>query len=142
MLYTGLKSTPSYPPFYGAADPYHEGPGSPASGRENLRYDMPRGPQGSVATLGGLGAVVAPGTSPFVYALASLVGAGVGGALVGYVASEKRGGAIRGAAFAAGLAALSDAYLFFTTDRAGTGLVVGAVGAGGIGWALRDMRRR
>jgi hypothetical protein len=140
--YTGMRSEPRYPPFYGAGDPYAEGPGSPTQGRSNLRHDMPRGSQGSIATapdirVRGLGATPLEGTlAPVAYTLASLAGAAVGGALIGYIASEKREGAVRGAVFASGLAAVSDAMLFFTTQRMASGMALGALGIGGVGWAI------
>jgi hypothetical protein len=138
-----LRPEPDYPPFYGAADPYREGPGSPTIGRENLVGDYMRGKQGAIATQG-LGAT-APleGTlAPLAYTLASLVGAAVGGALIGYIASEKRQGAVRGAVFASGLAAVSDAMLLFSTQRLASGMALGALGLGGVGWSVYQVMGR
>ena len=135
-FYSGLRSEPAYPPFYGAADPYREGPGSPTIGRENLVGDYMRGKQGAIATAG-LGEAPLEGTlQPIAYTVASLVGAAVGGALIGYIASEKKEGAVRGAVFASGLSALSSAMLFISTQRLASGMTLGALGIGGVGWSV------
>lgn len=138
MFYSGMRQRPDYPPFYGAADPYREGPGSPVIGREDLRGDMPRGNEDYIMTAPrGLGATPLEGSlGPVAYTMASLAGAAVGGALIGYIASEKREGAVRGAVFASGLAAVSDAMLFLTTQRLASGMALGALGLGGVGWAI------
>jgi hypothetical protein len=139
-FYTGLRPEPDYPPFYGAPDPYREGPGSPTIGRENLVGDYMRGPKGAIATQGlGASDASAPlegSLAPIAYTLASLAGAAVGGALIGYIASEKREGAVRGAAFATGLSALSSAMLFISTQRLASGMTLGALGIGGVGWSV------
>jgi hypothetical protein len=142
VFYSGMHQEPDYPPFYGAADPYREGPGSPVIGRENLRDDMARGPQGFIMTRGLGAAPLEGGLAPVAYTLASLVGAAVGGALIGYIASEKREGAVRGAVFASGLAAISDAMLFFTTQRPASGMALGALGVSGVGWAVYQVMGR
>ncbi len=110
----------------------------------------PRGDQGWVATapmfdglsrpVAGLGQVEGS-LFPFVYTAASLLGAAVGGGLVGYVASESQQGTVRGAVFASGLAGVSDAMLFFATKQATAGVLVGAAGLGAIGWSLWQIRR-
>jgi hypothetical protein len=88
-----------------------------------------------VGQLGGLGAVGE--TLPTVgYAAAAIAGSALGGALIGWVASDSRQGAYKGAGFAAGMVGVADGFATFRTSKAiGATLMLG--GLGGIWWALR-----
>jgi hypothetical protein len=75
------------------------------------------------------------------YAAATLAGAGLGGALLGWVASDHREGAIKGAAFAAGLTSVSTGMATWYTQK-GLGAVLVVGGLGGMLWAVRDRIKR
>ena len=92
----------------------------------------------SVRRVGALGALGAVGeTLPtFGYAAAAIAGRALGGALIGWVASDKREGAYKGAGFSAGLVGVADGFATFKSHKAlGTVLMLG--GLGGIWWSLR-----
>jgi hypothetical protein len=73
--------------------------------------------------------------------VAALAGAALGGALIGYVAADTAPGAQKGAAFAAGLAGVSDGVATYREHRLlGTALIVG--GLGGMWWSVRGKLRR
>ncbi len=96
------------------------------------------GPDVSVRRVNGLGALGAVGeTLPtFGYAAAAIAGSALGGALIGWVASDKREGAYKGAGFSAGLVGVADGFATFKENKAlGTVLMLG--GLGGIWWSLR-----
>jgi hypothetical protein len=72
------------------------------------------------------------------YMSASLLGAGLGGALIGFVASSDFRGAYTGAAFSIGAAGICDAFIL---RRSGAGLgvvalssLIGIAGLGGAVW--------
>jgi hypothetical protein len=97
---------------------------------------------GEIAGLGQLGVVtfdrdLAPGA----YAAGSLIGATVGGAIVGYVASASPQGATTGALFTGGLAALSDSVLFGKSGESVLAMTMLLAGVGGMGLALYRMSR-
>jgi hypothetical protein len=75
------------------------------------------------------------------YAVATLAGAALGGALLGWVAADSREGAKKGAAFAAGLTGVSSGMATWQSQRLlGATLVVS--GLGGMLWAVRDRLKR
>jgi hypothetical protein len=79
--------------------------------------------------------------SPTAYTIAALAGSITSGALVGYVASKKKQGAIRGAAFMGGAAMLSDAGVYFSYGRPGMAAVAGVIGLAGLGYALHSLSK-
>jgi hypothetical protein len=62
------------------------------------------------------------------FMVVSLLGSALGGALIGFVASQDRRGAFTGAALTAGLAALSDSVLAFREDKPVASAMFGAGG--------------
>lgn len=117
---------------YGISSKFHTIPMNP----QRLR-DAAVNPQG-VAGVRGAPKLAGIGEElpTFGYALAALAGAGVGGALIGWVASDHVEGAKKGAGFAAGLVGVSDGFATFKDNKAlGTTLML--AGLGGIWWSLR-----
>lgn len=114
-------------PFYGASTPTNNGE------VRNL-VDYPRG-AGSYVQFGNIGADL----SPIGYSAASLLGAGLGGGLVGYIAAKNKFGALRGAYFAAGLAGVSDAVSLSSSNRTAA-VILGLLGLGGISLAIYQFK--
>lgn len=136
-----------YPPFYGAATADSAGPGAvtPHSrnvqGQQPLRVDLPRAPAADrVTAFSGLGATQNGTTALFLGA--SWLGAALGGALVGYIASGKQQGALLGGAFTSGLAGVSDAVMLWSQRRRPVASVAGLVGLGALSWSLYRVNRR
>lgn len=75
------------------------------------------------------------------YAAVTVAGAGLGGALLGWVAADSRQGAIKAAAFAAGLTGVSSGMATWSTQKLLSGTMV-LGGLGGMLWAIRDRIRR
>jgi len=75
------------------------------------------------------------------YAAAMLLGAGIGGALIGYVAAGSKDGAVKGASFAAGMTGLSSGVATWSADKVLAGVLVVAGGAG-MAWAIKDRIKR
>jgi hypothetical protein len=75
------------------------------------------------------------------YAAAMLLGAGIGGALIGWVAAGSRDGAVKGAAFAAGMTGLSSGVATWSTDKI-LGATLVAAGGAGMGWSIKDRIKR
>lgn len=94
--------------------------------------NFPRG-GGQFVQLGSLGAT---DLSPLLYSGASMLGASLGGGLVGYVASKNRRGAITGAALVAGIAGCSDALALGLQSRTGLAAILGIAGLGALSFAV------
>ena len=95
--------------------------------------------------LRGLGALTASGLGPWAETAASVLGSGAGGALIGVVAAHNRDGALSGAAFAAGLAGVTEGYSTYKSFNRIGGATLIALGLGGMLWSLRSFvhfRRR
>lgn len=91
-----------------------------------------------VGLLGLSGATAAD--SPL-YAAVTLLGAGLGGALLGWVAADSKEGALKGGAFAAGMTGVSTGMATWHTQKA-LGAVLVTVGIGGMLWSVRDRIKR
>lgn len=131
-------------PYYGGNTPY--------LGQRPLRpaTDYPRGAGHFVPAF--IGDVPAPGflgataddpsgnLSALAYSAASVAGAAIGGGLVGYVASKKGQGAITGAFFTTGVAAISDAVTLGTQSKTGMAAAVGVFGLGALAWSIYRFR--
>jgi hypothetical protein len=94
---------------------------------------------GRQIALSGLGAAAAV-DSPL-YAAVTIAGAGLGGALLGWVAADSKQGAIKAAAFAAGLTSVSSGMASWSSQRLLGGSMV-VSGLGGMLWAIRDRIKR
>jgi len=126
-------------PYYGGSTPYR-------ARTVPLEYAFPRGGGNNVQVAGlhGLRGTDDPSSmalSPTAYTIAALAGSITSGALVGYVASKKKQGAIRGAAFMGGAAMLSDAGVYFSYGRPGMAAVAGVIGLAGLGYALHSLSK-
>ncbi len=85
-------------------------------------------------TLSGISGIQAADSA--LYAVAMLLGAGIGGALIGWVAAGNKDGALKGASFAAGMTGLTSGAATWNADKVlASGLLV--AGAGGMTWSLR-----
>ncbi len=73
---------------------------------------------------------------PTGYAVSSFIGAVLGGALIGFMASGSKRGALIGSAFTAGLAGVSDAVVLGTQDQGKLAAFLGLVGLTGLGSAI------
>lgn len=135
-------------PAYIGAQAWHQPAMNPVKARSSL-HSFPPGRGWVQATgapipgeLAGLGLVsVDEELSIGAYAAGSLIGATLGGAVVGYVASASPQGATTGALFTAGLAALADATLFGKGKQPVPAMAMLLVGAGSMGTALYRMSR-
>lgn len=76
------------------------------------------------------------------YTLASLIGAALGGGIIGFMSSGEREGAWTGAKFASGLTAFSDTWLFVREDNPGGALMTLVIGLGLLGAAFYDFSQR
>lgn len=126
-------------PYYGGSTPYR-------ASTVPLTYNFPRGGGNNVQVAGlhglrGTDDVSSMSLSPTAYTLAALAGSLTSGALVGYVASKKKAGALRGAAILGGFAMLSDAGVYFSYGRPGMAALAGALGVAGVGWSLHSLSR-
>lgn len=70
------------------------------------------------------------------FMVASLLGSGVGGALVGYIASGRKQGALTGSAFTLSLAALSDSVLAYREDKPVVSTLFALSGMFGLGFVV------
>lgn len=77
------------------------------------------------------------GLSMTAYAAVSLVGAGLGGAATGWLAEGSGKGAITGASFTSGLAAIADSAAFFRSQKNGLAFVFATIGLGGLVFAIK-----
>lgn len=102
------------------------------------------GAHSSRRRLGQVPAVVpSPGArlSTGAYVAASIVGATLGGALVGYVATQRKEGAVTGALFTGGMAALSDGLMLAREDMPSGAVVLALAGFGGLGWTFMRFQK-
>lgn len=100
--------------------------------------DVPPGlPLGALNALGQVPPEATGGLSMTAYAAVSLLGAGLGGAATGWLAEGSGKGAITGASFTSGLAAIADSAAFFRSQKNGLAFVFAAVGLGGIVFAIK-----
>ncbi len=98
----------------------------------------PGGPGVRVNRLGGLRGVA---TDSPLYAGVTVLGAGLGGALLGWVAADSQQGALKGGAFAAGMTGVSTGMAAWQSQKLlGATLVV--AGLGGMLWAIRSKIKR
>ena len=143
-IYTHTGFQQPQPWHYPAASPLHatgvldqippvrrwvQAVGAPAPGELAGLGAVPR--SGRSVRVGRLGALSTPQ-----YAAASLLGATVGGAVVGLVAAGNREGAVTGAVFTAGLTGVSDAMLLAREGHTGSAALMGLVGVVGLGAGL------
>ena len=134
-------------PTYMMPQPWQQPAFNPAIGRASLESFPPgRGwtqAVGAPGELAGLGLVsVDRDLTLESYAAGSLIGATIGGAMVGFVVSAEAPGALTGALFTGGLAALSDAVLFGRSAKPVPSMVMGVAGLAGMGTALYRMSRK
>jgi hypothetical protein len=96
---------------------------------------------GAINLHGGVLGATTPGSSdlsPWAYSFASLLGSAFGGGLIGGVASHDVDGVKKGAAFAAGLAGVTEGFSSYKDGARGLGLVLVVGGAGGMLWSLHS----
>lgn len=86
--------------------------------------------------LGALSALTASGLGPWAETAASVLGSGAGGALIGVVAAHNKDGALHGAAFAAGLAGVTEGYSTYKSFNRIGGATLIALGLTGMLWSL------
>lgn len=133
-----------------AAQVFHQPAFSPYKGREWSghpgTYQTPNFPPGRGWTqavgagrrpgeLAGLGQVEQT-MSTGAYAATSLLGATIGGAILGYVSSGDTEGAQTGALFSAGIGSLADAALFGRAGNPAGAMMMALVGLGTLGWSF------
>lgn len=75
------------------------------------------------------------------YAAVTVLGAGLGGALLGWVAADSREGATKAGAFAAGLTSVSTGMATWQGQKLLGGTMV-VVGLGGMLWSIKDRIHR
>lgn len=133
-----MPLTSNYPPFYGSSTPFTQGRANPAVGP-----DIPRGAgdwSQTTYALGGLRGGAGLGATSgrdWLYMLATVAGAGVGGGLVGYIAANRSGdGAQRGGAFSAGLTGVANGFGSLRSGSPLFGAVTALGGLGAIWWSL------
>lgn len=102
------------------------------------------GPGGSgvrTNTIGGLRGLYGVAPDSPLYAAVTVVGAGLGGALLGWVAADNQDGALKAGAFAAGMTGVSTGMAAWHGQKAlGATLVV--AGLGGMLWAIRHRLKK
>lgn len=75
------------------------------------------------------------------YAAVQLAGAGLGGALIGWIAADTKDGALKGGAFAAGMTGVSSGMATWGQQKL-LGATLVTLGLGGMLWAVRGRIRR
>ena len=80
--------------------------------------------------------------TPQAYATASLIGANIGGGVLGYLASADGRGAAIGAAFAGGLAGLGNTVMLARERRKGAAVIMGVMGAASIAASIHLFAQR
>ncbi len=126
-------------PYYGGNTPYS------TSSRTPLTYtEFPRG-RGQYVQLAGLRGLRGAGDDskalgPAAATFGALAGSATAGALTGYLASGKGRGALTGASFLGGVAALADAGAYFSADAKGSAIFMGLLGITGVSVAIYRLK--
>lgn len=131
-----MPVTSGYPPYYGSSTPFTQPQANPS-----IEPIIPTGRGDWVQSaygLGGLGQVVA--SNDWLYAGATVVGAGIGGGLIGYVAAKKQmDGVKRGAAFSGGLTAVVNGFSGWKANGALLSATLVGGGLAGMWWAIKQL---
>ena len=105
------------------------------------RLRHPLGALGQSTTAGAPAVPDVPGRlSASAYVVASLLGATLGGGLVGYVGARNAEGALTGSLFCASMAALSDGLLLSREDNPAGAALLAIAGLGGLSYTFIRFR--